>query len=309
MSTLHFLNDDGTECKVSDASSPAGGLKTAAKRYTNGQANPEGLTLFFAHCIGTHKEHWEPVIDKLFSILNSNSKHPRQRIREAWAFDWQNHGDSAVVNEEKLNDRPEGISVYEWSAAIRNFVHSPRMKGHRIVPLGHSAGAGTMMLLTLEIPLSEIPYVALVLIEATMITREHFYESFDARIETMEFTINATLGRRDTWPSKEFAFEWMSKRFPWQFWDQRIVRIMADYGLKDTSTGEVQLKCTKEQEATLYPDVDPHFEAMDELARVCQTLPVHAVWGETEDIVYASRFLVGHILILEQSGRNTGCDR
>ncbi|EEB92180.1 hypothetical protein MPER_09348 [Moniliophthora perniciosa FA553] len=283
-STLHFFNNDGTEYDISDATSPAaGGLKTAAKRYyTHGQTNPEGLTLLFAHCIGTHKEHWEPVIDKLF---NSNS---RQRIREAWTFDWQNHGDSAVINKEKLKDRPE--AVYEWSAAIRNFARSPRMKGHRIVPLGHSAGAGTMMLLSLGIPLSEIPYVALVLIEATMITREHFYESFDARIETMEFTVDATLKRRDTWPSKEFAFEWMSKRFPWQFWDQRIVRIMADYGLKDTSTGEVQLKCTKEQEATLYPDVDPHFEAMDELTRVCQVLPVHAIWGETEDIVYVSRF-------------------
>jgi hypothetical protein len=52
-------------------------------------------------------------------------------------------------------------------------------------------------------------------------------------------------------------------------------------------TGEVTLKCSREQEATLYPDVDPHFEAMDELARVCTALPVHAVWGEIEDIVYA----------------------
>ncbi|KAK7036803.1 hypothetical protein VNI00_011469 [Paramarasmius palmivorus] len=283
VTSLHFFDEDGTECGISDATS---GLKVAAKRYIDSkQPNPEGLTLLFAHCIGTHKEHWEPVIEKLYSTLNTNSKHPRQRIREAWAFDWQNHGDSAIANEEKLESRPEGVSVYEWSAAIRNFVRSSRMRGHRIVPLGHSAGAGTMMLSSLGIPISEMPYTALILIEATMITREHFYESFEARMETMEFTVNATLKRRDTWPSRDFAFEWMRKRFPWQFWDERVVHITAEHGLKDANTGEVTLKCSREQEATLYPDVDPHFEAMDELARVCTALPVHAVWGENEDIV------------------------
>jgi len=36
------------------------------------------------------------------------------------------------------------IAAYEWSQAITDFVRSPQMKGHRIVGLGHSAGAATV---------------------------------------------------------------------------------------------------------------------------------------------------------------------
>lgn len=35
-------------------------------------------------------------------------------------------------------------AIYEWASALTAFVRSPRMRGHRIVPLGHSAGAGAM---------------------------------------------------------------------------------------------------------------------------------------------------------------------
>lgn len=34
------------------------------------------------------------------------------QIREAWSFDWQNHGDAALVNEEALKSRPEGVCEY-----------------------------------------------------------------------------------------------------------------------------------------------------------------------------------------------------
>ncbi|KAL0067007.1 hypothetical protein AAF712_005996 [Marasmius tenuissimus] len=279
-SSLHFFNDDGTECNDIDTSRS---LKLAARRYLTSNVHHDGLTLLFAHCIGSHKEYWEPVVEQLFSA-QSNIKHS-YRIREIWSFDWQNHGDSAVANEQILKERSEGLTVYDWSNAIRNFVNSSRMKGHRMVALGHSAGAGTMTLSTLGVPLSHYPYVALVLIEATMITREHFHASIEDRMLQMEFTVNATRSRRDTWDSKETAHEWMMKRFPWNGWDPRMARLMADYGLRTTSTGQVTLKCPKEQESALYSDVDGHFEAMDELARICGRVPVHAIWGENADVV------------------------
>ncbi|KAL0578647.1 hypothetical protein V5O48_003347 [Marasmius crinis-equi] len=279
-SSLHLFNDNGTECEGNTASNS---LKIAARRYTSSNANTNGLTLILAHCIGSHKEYWEPVIDRLFSL--SPGKDHTYRIREIWSFDWQNHGDSAVANEKLLKARPNVISVYEWANAIRSFATSPRMRGHRLVALGHSAGAGTMTLSTLRTPLPEIPYLALVLIEATMITREHFNASIEDRKLQMDFTVNAVRSRRDTWKSKEAAYEWMMKRFPWNGWDPRIARLMADYGLRPTPTGEVTLKCPKEQEAALYPDTEGHFEAMDELARICRKVPVHAVWGENADVV------------------------
>lgn len=46
------------------------------------------------------KEHFEPTIEKLFDLKSSAFI-----IREAWALDCQSHGESALLNEEKLRDR------------------------------------------------------------------------------------------------------------------------------------------------------------------------------------------------------------
>ena len=103
------------------------------------------------------KEQWEPVIENLFNPQQKMGK--AHRIREAWSFDWQSHGDAAILNRQLLKVRPGGVcmsnasfffslrttksssAIHDWRHAIANFVRSPYMKGHRIVPLGHSAGA------------------------------------------------------------------------------------------------------------------------------------------------------------------------
>ncbi|KAJ3729281.1 Alpha/beta hydrolase fold-1 [Lentinula raphanica] len=262
------------------------GLKMTAKRYTMGfsEDNTFGLTLLFAHGVGSHKEQWEPTIERIF--LTQASKERHHQIREAWSFDWQNHGEAALVNEEILRDRPEGVSIYIWAPAIVDFVQSSRMAGHRIVPLGHSAGAGAMMLTTKNFPLSHLPYVSLVLIEPTMITREMFEAHFDDRIRSMEMSVGATEVRRDVWPDREEAFRWLSRRFPFRTWDPRVVRLLVEHGLhqKFPDSKTVTLKCDRKQEAISYPDVDGHFEATTELARVCRTLPVHVIWGTSNDM-------------------------
>lgn len=56
------------------------------------------------------KEQWEPVIENLF-ILQQKKMDRAHRIREAWSFDWQNHGDAAVLNRQLLNMRPEGVCM------------------------------------------------------------------------------------------------------------------------------------------------------------------------------------------------------
>jgi len=41
----------------------------------------------------------------------------------------------------------------------------------------------------------------------------------------MDFAVAATATRRDTWTSKEHAFDYFSKRIPWGMWDSRVVRL------------------------------------------------------------------------------------
>jgi pimeloyl-ACP methyl ester carboxylesterase len=87
----------------------------------------------------------------LFSSANKRSTPSHRRIREAWAFDWQSHGDSAVLNQNILRSGPastisdvEAPSAYAWAEAIAKFIQSPRMQKRRVVCIGHSAGAAAM---------------------------------------------------------------------------------------------------------------------------------------------------------------------
>ncbi|KAJ3795301.1 hypothetical protein GGU11DRAFT_792705, partial [Lentinula aff. detonsa] len=142
------------------------------------------------------------------------------------------------------------------------------------------------MLTMRSFPLSRLPYVSLILVEPTMITREMFEAHFDDRIRSMEMLVGATEVRRDVWPDREEAFRWLSRRFPFRTWDPRVVRLLVEHGLyqKSPESKAVTLKCDRKQEAISYPDVDGHFEATTELARVCHTLPVHVIWGTSNDM-------------------------
>lgn len=72
----------------------------SAKRYQPSSSSEDGLTLVFTHGTGFHKEQWEPTIEHLFELQAKNGA--KHKIREAWSIDAPNHGDSAVLNEEKL---------------------------------------------------------------------------------------------------------------------------------------------------------------------------------------------------------------
>ena len=64
----------------------------------------DAATLILAHATSFHKEHWEPVLEDLYDLVAdcyvTNS--PVPKIRDAWAIDSPNHGQSAVLNEETL---------------------------------------------------------------------------------------------------------------------------------------------------------------------------------------------------------------
>lgn len=112
----------------------------------------------------TDKEAWEPVIESLLALTIGDSSSEKQvsLIREAWSLEWQHHGEFAALNHSVLANRPPGVCesyaarhatlfspllwvvVYEWAAAIRHLVLQKRRDGHRVVNIGHSAGACAM---------------------------------------------------------------------------------------------------------------------------------------------------------------------
>ncbi|KAJ7109569.1 Alpha/Beta hydrolase protein [Mycena crocata] len=268
----------------SNAYNPPGRvLKMTVNRYCVGDSasNEEGFSLLFAHCIGAHKEQWEPIIAQIFRMQQTKPLH--QRVREAWSFDWQNHGDAAVLNRELLaSSRAGGVSAFEWAEAIAAFVRSPRMQGKRMVAIGHSAGAGAILLSSKDVPIPVLPYAAFVLVEPTVATRAMFERHI---LDSQPAVVAATTMRRARWRSRAEAAAWLAQRRPWRGWDAQVLRIYVDSGLEDTPDGGVALKCDRRQEASAFPDVEPHFAAVDELARVCRAVPVHLVWATRSDLV------------------------
>ncbi|CAK5282531.1 unnamed protein product [Mycena citricolor] len=287
------------ECPQSSIDPNGVKLKMCAKRYTAGgngtaDAGSDGLTLLFAHCIGAHKEIWESVIERLFSLSGG-------RVAEAWSFDWQTHGDSAVVNRETFERSPgrahTGVTAAEWAAGVSAFIDGPLAKGKRLVGIGHSAGGGAMVLTNVNRPLRSLPFVSLILIEPSIIPRELFYQEIEERVSTMEFIVTATESRRERWRSAEAAYTWMRKRVPWESWDERVLRKLTvcrdplsrfvppltadlkEHGLEGPSDGGVTTKLDRKLEALGYTDVESHFLAPVELGRICDSVPVHFVWG------------------------------
>ncbi|KAF4604846.1 hypothetical protein EYR40_003628 [Pleurotus pulmonarius] len=208
-----------------------------------------GLTLLFAHGVGAHKEQWEPTILSVFQ-RSSISNIAKARLREAWAFDWQNHGDAGVLNRDALQRRPSpGVS-------------------HRF-----------SMLTLKDFPLWASPQVAFILVEPTIMSETQWQALIDDRMEKMEFSIRMTMKRRTLWPNREDAFAWFRRKYPGTTWDDRVLRAFVDHGMEETPEG-IRLKCEKDQEASSYPDVEGHFEASKIITAVCHTIPIHYIWAK-----------------------------
>jgi pimeloyl-ACP methyl ester carboxylesterase len=64
----------------------------------------DAVTLVLAHATSFHKELWEPFLQELYAqaAASSATGSPLVKIRDAWAIDCPNHGESAMLNEETL---------------------------------------------------------------------------------------------------------------------------------------------------------------------------------------------------------------
>ncbi|KAH8830577.1 Alpha/Beta hydrolase protein [Flagelloscypha sp. PMI_526] len=293
-------------------------FQSAAKCYTwspsmsnNQDHDLGGITLVLAHCVGSHKEQWEPFLESLFSACNGPVNSP-VRIQEAWALDRINHGDSYVLNVDALGKVPEDATVHTiWNAqpdgtsaahdalAFATFLRSSYLNGRRVVLIGHSAG-GTSIILGLKslIPQQIRQIEAVVLIEPAIATKTVFETVFEDRVTQMELAFGGTTIRRDTWDTKattekgarDEVFNWFLKRFPWNAWDESVVRRYADYGLRvssrpNASHVSLSLKTPKLHEAACFVDTPASYDATDALASICAHTSVHLLFADAEDFM------------------------
>ncbi|KAF7354814.1 Abhydrolase domain-containing protein mpaH [Mycena sanguinolenta] len=239
-------------------------LRLSATRYwdslSSHRDDPTALTLVFTHATGAHKEQYEPTIQDLY---NHNLAGPKTKIREIWTIDAPDHGDSAVLNEEALRDGGRAYHpVFGWDEYARG-LHAflaglgagvdVDFNKRRLVLIGHSYGAVVVSLALTYQP--EIKPEFLIMIEIMGMNTE-------VCTKMREMLTKGSANRRDIWPSRAEAYRLFKARAAYREWDDRVLRIFVEKGLRPLPTLEypdknkegVTLKCTRKQETATYRD-------------------------------------------------------
>ncbi|KAF8581812.1 hypothetical protein K439DRAFT_1352898 [Ramaria rubella] len=263
-------------------------LVVTAKRYWDPtSAREDGYTCILTHGTGFHGEQWEPTLNHLISQSKDSRDFP---IREAWSVDCPNHGEAAVINEKALL-RGGFELVFPWTEYVYalylflNHNGKVHFADRKLIGIAHSMGA-VCLCLTQTYPHCTT-FEQLILCEPMMAPSE--IPSGDPMLNISNILISATEARRDTWPDREDAFEKLKTRKTFAVWDEEVLRIFVNEGLRDLPTATypgkegVTLKCTKVQEVACYRDSMSSRRAFEFLPALCSRLPVHVIWGEIDD--------------------------
>ncbi|KAJ7729244.1 hypothetical protein DFH07DRAFT_781989 [Mycena maculata] len=148
---------------------PRTGLYSLANQYIPQDRAPDGFWHF------AYKEQWEVVIARIFELFPG-------RVNKMWAIDWQNHGDSAVMNDHTLQTKAASL---------------------------------TLAIFQISLPIS--PIVAVILFEPVHILQP--VTAGDERILKGQLNIWGVKLRQTTFASREDASVWARKRMPWKTWD------------------------------------------------------------------------------------------
>ncbi|KAJ3761025.1 Alpha/beta hydrolase fold-1 [Lentinula raphanica] len=283
-------------------------LLSTVKRYRDPSWTEDGLTLVFAHGTGFHKEQWEPTIDDLQGILVH--KGPKTiRIREIWTIDAPNHGDAALLNEQALQHGYE--PVFQWQEYARSihafltgrgktFFGTPDANSvedkveaansdfstHRLVGIGHSMGAISLLLALDFVPSLESQFVSMILVEPMTM------EPVAAAKGPARRLASGSESRRDIWSSKEDAYNMLKSRKTWQVWDDRVLRIFVETGLRPLPTLDypnikegVTLKCTRRQETAAYRDTHGWVTIYRGFRTYASRVRIHLYYGRIHDYI------------------------
>ncbi|TFK86474.1 alpha/beta-hydrolase [Polyporus arcularius HHB13444] len=269
-----------------------GGLDIAVTRYCPGGSAPAGdrVSLLFLHGVSYHKETWIPTIEHLFD-MQANTPQSGFAVIEAWAIDSPSHGQSAILNDARLLSHSQGITAHEVARAVQMFLKSGLIAGNLLVGVAHSASVSVISLSTLGYDTGNLPYSSLILVEPPIMTRKVFARA-TKKGKAWELLVEMAKTRKDIWPSREAARDWMSKRLPWNSWTPRCLDLFVEYALRDLPTATypdqtdgVTLCCTRDHEAAGYIYHQDGFDSLDRLGDICPMIPVHCIFGEKEDVV------------------------
>ncbi|KAG5644670.1 hypothetical protein DXG03_007969 [Asterophora parasitica] len=258
-------------------------LWNCANRYFRRDAQGNGITLFIAHANGFPKEIWEPFLGHLLSSPAASA------IDEVWTWESVQHGDACLINGDKIG------AVFDWTDNARDILNfliyflpneassaslpthlvripsdeseyrkSNPFRQRTLVAVGHSYGGCTSALAALTQPklFSSIILIDPVIVKPT----GHLIHKSE---HTDRLVVGAIL-RRETWPSREEAFDILKKSPFFGAWDPAVLKIYIECGTYDTidpATGKsvIRLKMPGIQEGIVFSETHTEFEVFERL--------------------------------------------
>ena len=127
---------------------------------------------------------------------------------------------------------------------IANFCHANDIKNPYVV--GHSMG-GTV--LALAVARYGLQAKAMILIEPIFLTTE-FY-SLPMKVADHPFASKA-IRRKNAWKDASEAMKYLKSKSLFKMWDEEVLKLYVDYGMKAGVNGGLQLVCSPETEAALF---------------------------------------------------------
>ncbi|KAG8886288.1 hypothetical protein FRB98_001350 [Tulasnella sp. 332] len=268
-------------------------LQITAKRYYWRDAAPvpsaswgERYTLVCLNGTGMVKECWEPILESLFKKLSAAGTNNPFIIDEAWAIDWQNHGEAATLNAQLLRE-PRITAVFEymdWYPGISDFIVNKIYRPDRkLVGVGHSYGSTALLHLSAEHPTL---FTSNILFDTML----HLYPTFeDIALMCGRMFVTFACTRRDVWPSKKAALKDLKVAF--KGWDPRQIELFVEHGLVEHPAAKhpysfkgVTLACTREQEAAIVRGAVNFRKAVcPKYQQVTNTVPTYMCFGEKSD--------------------------
>ncbi|KAJ5736018.1 uncharacterized protein N7483_001143 [Penicillium malachiteum] len=195
-------------------------LKLVLKKYTpvnNPNPQPGDVTIIGAHGCGFPKELYEP----LWEDILSRSEQDGYRIRSIWIADVSNLGASSIQNEKVLGNDPSWL---DHSRDLLHMINKFRDEMPQpIVGVGHSMGAGQLVLLSLLHPRL---FTSLSLVEPVIAP--------DIITGKGPLLSIVSLKRRDTWKSRSAAIEAAQKAH--KKWDKRVLDRWILHAYRDLPT-------------------------------------------------------------------------
>ncbi|KAK7056620.1 hypothetical protein VNI00_002337 [Paramarasmius palmivorus] len=297
--------------KPPDSSYP---LHLTAKRYfLPDDSDPSGWTLFLLHATSSHKESWEPTIQKIFELYSKNKRKQKQgtKLREIWSLDCPNHGESGQLNERILQE-PKwylNFSCDKYAQAVHHFLTTGPVdfSARKLIGIGHSLGGNAISLVqSLASPSLKDAFKSLIIIEPMLSPAgpEHLKK---LRL----LLIKGAYERRDVWPDRDTAMLTLKKRDRTKKWDPRILDVFIVSGIgfrgvlsdnsirfkahgirphpgsfhKENPYPGVTLACTRDQEAAMYRDPDGATKPVEPLTQACKEKPVHLILAGVHDFM------------------------